>query len=146
MAVFLPAPARAQGIGLDTAPFCQLLLHSTPPVFIDLDGDGNPDVRPTRIHDVTLCGDTWAWAVLFPPQVELCGAGWHPTCVAVRVTLMPVEGQAGASAELCWSADGARTCHGLSTTDLSWPPRVTACIGVDAGGGHPCDGTVFTLE
>lgn len=140
MVAFMPAPARA------SAPVCQLLLRDTPPVTVDLDGDGNSDFRSPRIENVTLCADSWAYAVTNAPEIDFCGAGWHPTCVAVRVTLSPVEGQVGGSAELCYSIDGWPTCHTLTTPPLSWPPRMVACIGVDLGGGYPCTGSVFTFE
>lgn len=144
LAAIVPSAARAA----DAAPTCRTLLQSTPPATVDLDGDGYPDYNAPRILDVTLCSETWASYVTYPPRVERCFAGWHPTCVAVYVTVAPVDPSAGAYADVCYTIEGQdRTCRTISTVPLE-PEllRQTICIGVDLYGGFPCSGSVFTLE
>lgn len=143
LAAIVPSAARA-----DSAPACRTLLHSTPPASVDLDGDGYPDYSAPRILDVTLCSETWASYVTYPPRVERCFVGWHPTCVAVYTTVSPVDPDVGARADLCYTVEGqSRTCTSIDTAPLepALPPQ-TICIGVDLYGGYPCNGSVFTFE
>lgn len=140
-AALLPSPAQA------TTVVCETLLHSTPTVRADIDGDGYPEYRVPAIQNVTLCSDASASYVTNGPTTENCFAGWHPTCMAVYVTLMPVDAQAGASGELCFTLEGSRfpTCRVVRTPPLPQPVPQTACIGFDLNGGHPCSGETLAL-
>lgn len=142
----LTPPAAAADAG--AAPVCSLLLHSTPPVTADLDGDGQPDAR-AQIHDVTLCVDARASYATFPPQVERCDA-WPstpPTCMVVRITVVPVGAAPYGSAQVCYSVNGSPACHSLVTPPPPQMPRWVMCVGYDMYGGHPCTGgSMFALE
>lgn len=140
-AALLPSPAQAATI------VCETLLESTPTVHADLDGDGYPEYRVPAIQDVTLCSDAGASYVTNSPTTENCFVGWHPTCIAVYVTLMPVEPQAGASGELCFTLEGSRfpTCRTVQTPPAPVVIEQTACIGFDLSGGHPCSGETLAL-
>lgn len=124
-----------------------MLLESTPGATVDLDGDGYPEYRVPSIYDVELCSDSNASYTVSAPRTERCFVGWHPTCIAVYVTVVPVTAQAGARADLCYTIEGlGRSCGGVATEPLPTPIQQTACIGFDLYGGHPCSGTVFTFE
>lgn len=114
---------------------------------VDLDGDGYPEYRVPSIQDVTLCSDAAASYVTNAPRTENCFVGWHPTCMAVYVTLTPVEPQAGASGTLCFTLEGSRipTCRVVQTPPIQGLPRQTACIGFDLNGQHPCSGESLAL-
>lgn len=140
-AVLLPSPAQATTI------VCETLLRSTPTVHADLDGDGYPEYRVPAITNVTLCSDASASYVTYSPRTENCSAGWHPTCMAVYVTYMPADAQAGARGELCFTLEGSRlpSCRVIQTPPLPQPVHQTACIGYDLNGGHPCSGETLAL-
>ena len=140
-AALLPSPAQA------TTVVCETLLQSTPSVWADLDGDGYPEYRVPAIQNVTLCSDASASYVTNTPRTENCFAVWHPTCMAVYVTLMPVEPQAGASGQLCFTVEGTRlpTCRTVQTPPVPTLISQTACIGFDLNGGHPCSGETLAL-
>lgn len=145
LAVLVPTPARADA---SAAPVCHTLLQSTPPITVDLDGDGNPDFRSPRITDVTLCAEAGATYATFPPTVERCDP-WPatpPTCMRILITLVPVEVAAGATAEVCYTVDGTRICQGVTTPPPPMFPRTTMCIGYDHYGGFPCGGSIVTLD
>lgn len=141
LAALVPAPARASTI------VCETLLESTPSVRADLDGDGYPEYRVPSVQDVTLCSDAGASYTTHTPRTENCFAGWHPTCVAVYVDLMPAHAQAGASGTLCFTLEGNwyPTCQTVRTPPGPVLFRQTACIGFDANGGHPCSGQALAL-
>ena len=145
LAALTPSAARAADADV---PVCRTLLDSTPGATVDLDGDGYPDYRVPSISDVTLCSDAGASYVTSPPTTERCFAGWHPTCIAVYVTVAPAWAEAGGRADLCYTIEGqGRTCGVLETAPSPAPLRQTACIGFDLYGGHPCTGgTVFSFE
>lgn len=142
LTALLPAPAGAA----ESATTCQTLLQSTPGATVDLDGDGYPEARVPSVHDVVLCSDSNASYATYTPEIERCFVGWHPTCAAVYVTVVPVSAQAGARADLYYKIDGQQYSATLSTAPLPTPVRQTVCIGADLYGGHPCSGSVFTFE
>lgn len=145
MTALAPAAVAAE---ITSEPVCRLLLHSTPPVTADLDGDGYPDAQ-ARIHDVTLCSDAGVSYATFPPQIERCDAwpSMPPACMVVRITVVPVEVAPHASAELCYSVNGSPSCRALDTPPPPQLPRWVMCIGYDMYGGHPCTGgTIFAFE
>lgn len=123
-------------------------MESTPTVRVDVDGDGYPEHQVPTIQNITLCSEASASYVISAPRTENCFVGWHPTCIAVYVDLMPVDAQAGASAELCAHPERARfpIC-----VDVVTPPGLfetvnqTVCIGFDLSGGHPCSGETLAL-
>lgn len=141
VAALVPSPARAATI------VCETLLESTPSVNVDLDGNGYPEYRVPSVQNMTLCSDAAASYVTNTPRTENCFVGWHPTCVAVYVTLMPAEAQAGASGELCFELDSSRfpICQEVRTPPAPTVFEQTACIGFDASGGHPCSGETLAL-
>lgn len=141
VAALVPSPARASTI------VCQTVLQSTPSVRADLDGDGYPEYRVPSIQNVTLCSDAGAGYTVSTPRTERCFAGWHPTCMAVYVDLTPVDAQAGASGELCFTVEGSwyPTCRRVQTPPTPVVFEQTACIGYDLGGGHPCSGETLAL-
>lgn len=141
LAALVPSPARASTI------VCETLLESTPGVRADLDGDGYPEYRVPSIQDVTLCSDAAASYVTNTPWTENCFAGWHPTCMAVYVDLMPVEAQAGASGTLCFTLEGSwyPICRTVRTPPAPVLTPQTACIGFDLNGQHPCSGDSYAL-
>ena len=138
----LPSPAQATTI------VCETLLATTPTVLADIDGDGYPEYRVPTIQDVTLCSDAGASYVTSAPTTESCYEGRTPPCIAVYVTLMPANAQAGASGELCYRFENSRfpTCQEVRTPPALAPvPNQTACIGFDLNGGHPCSGETLAL-
>ncbi|HEX2295876.1 MAG TPA: hypothetical protein VHN37_11260 [Actinomycetota bacterium] len=138
-AALVPSPARA-------ATVCQTLLKSTPTVVADIDGDGRPDAKVPSIFDVTLCTTAEAAYVTYPPRTENCSAGWHPTCMAVYVTVAPADADADARADLCYTIEGSsRTCHVVMDGDHVGLERRTMCIGYDLNGGHPCSGGTYAV-
>lgn len=122
-------------------------MESTPSVRADLDGDGYPEYRVPSIQDVTLCSDAGASYTTSTPRTENCFVGWHPTCIAVYVTVMPADADAGASGELCFTLEGSiyPTCRRFRTPASPDVITQTACIGFDLNGGHPCSGETLAL-
>lgn len=140
LAALVPSPARA------TTLVCQTLLKSTPGARLDLDGDGHPEAQVPALYDVTLCSEAGASYVTYPPTTERCFVGWHPTCMAVYVTVVPADADAGARGELCYTVEGGgRSCGELETAPVRGPDHQTACIGYDVNGGHPCSGSTLAL-
>lgn len=129
-------------------PTCSTLLETTPGIEADIDGDGYPDYRAPRIYDVTLCSETGAGYVTYPPTINNCSTVPKSVrCMAVYVTILPAYAGAYAYAELCYSIEGVgRSCEPIETGQTRQPERRTICIGYDLDGGHPCSGTVFTME
>ena len=141
MLAALVPPAQASTI------VCETLLESTPTVRADIDGDGYPEHRVPAIYDITLCSDAGASYTTSTPRTENCFVGWHPTCIAVYVDLMPANAAAGASGELCFRFENSRfpTCQEVRTPPVPAPLAQTACIGFDLGGGHPCSGSALAV-
>lgn len=127
---------------------CTTILDTTPGIEVDADGDGYPDYRAPRIYDVTLCTETAAGFVTYPPTIDNCStAPKSVRCMAVYVTILPAFAGAHAEGELCFSIEGGgRGCAPFDSGDMAAHRPRTACIGYDLDGGHPCSGSVFTLE
>lgn len=140
LAALAPSPARADTL------VCQTLVESTPGVRADIDGDGSPDVVVPVLTDVTLCSNGGVSYVTYPPRTEGCFIGWHPTCIAVYVQVVPVEAQTDASVQLCATVEGqGRTCRVVDTRRLRGLDPKTVCVGFDLHGNHPCSGSEVAL-
>lgn len=142
LSVATAAPAGAAELD------CTTIISTTPGIDVDLNDDGNPEFRAPRIYDVTLCTEITAGYVTYPPTIENCStAPKSVRCMALRFTILPAWASASVDGNLCFSIEGSgRTCVPLgSGSTIDHRPR-TACIGYDLDGGHPCAGSVFTLE
>ncbi|MDQ3956740.1 MAG: hypothetical protein M3273_00290 [Actinomycetota bacterium] len=133
----------------ESSRICTVLLETTPGIEVDLDNDGNPEFRAPRIYDVTFCSYSVGRLDTYPPTVENCSEFPKVVrCVAVRVTIMPVDPYVYAEGELCYSVEGGtRECVRVvfdGPSDII--QQRTVCVGVDLDGGHPCDGSFFSLQ
>lgn len=141
----LPAtPAAA----VDAAVSCSTLLHTSPGIEADLDGDGNADVRAPRIHDVTLCSDAAYGVVTYPPRTQSCSdIPKGVDCRAIYITVLPAYAGARVQGELCASIEGQGTsCLPFDSGSWDVSAPIVVCVGYDLGGGHPCSGSVLSFE
>jgi hypothetical protein len=139
LAALVPSPARADTL------VCQTLVESTPGVRADVDGDGNPDVVVPVLSDVTLCAEAEVSTVTHPVTTDSCFIGWHPTCIAVYIRLIPPDVDGGV--ELCATIEGqGRTCRVVDLAKLGRPfAERIVCVGFDLHGNHPCSGSEVAL-
>lgn len=130
------APAAAADLSLN----CITVLQSTPTLNVDLDNDGNPDVRAPRIYDVKLCSDHTLAGDVHEPRTAPCSAGFKVTCIEVYVTVLPVSAGAYAEAAVCFSVTGlGQTCIPVPPVQTYGSAPETVCIGIDLEGGpDPC--------
>ena len=118
---------------------CESLPGPTPSVEVDLDDDGNPEVRVPSLSNVSVCAQTDVFVDADPVQVGPCAEWFEAGCYRIYVHV-----EAGVSLEggltLCRSIDGAPTCSrvGVGPWTYSTPEMNRICIGVDARGGSPC--------
>lgn len=133
--LLVAAPAGAD------ASSCHLLLAGpTPSAEVDLDDDGNPEVRVPSLRDVTLCVGADVVLTDRPDWWSEPCAEWG-TCWRFFVHY-GLSGYADAGAQLCYTVDGVQRC--TKTLDVHVPINAiqggTMCIGVDLQGGFPCSG------
>lgn len=149
LVAMLPALSASPAAAADaSSPICSTILQTTPGIEVDLDDDGNPEFRAPRIYDVVLCHSSGAQLTTYPPTVENCSdVPKSVECMAVRVTVLPAYANASVSGSLCFSIENfPRACVPFSTPWIDWSEPRTICVGYDLDGGHPCDGSVFSLE
>lgn len=139
----LPASSAAPAAAAEAGELasCITIIHSTPAINADLDGDGNPDVRAPRITDVEVCQDHGIFAGYHLPRWGLCNAGWHPTCIEVYVTTPPVSvGGYVRDVQVCYTLNGTRSCIGpLPPLVITGSAPREMCFGIDPFGvNQPC--------
>ncbi|MDQ3956742.1 MAG: hypothetical protein M3273_00300 [Actinomycetota bacterium] len=147
VAAFATVSASPASADVDGTRVCQVLLATTPVVTVDEDGDGNPEFTSPRVHDVILCAGTPGVGIAtYLPTIERCGTTRLPECVAVRIAVLPVHPSVDPDLTLCFGIDGTTRCvdADMLMFEISGPRWI--CIGIDLNGGHPCDGSVFSLE
>lgn len=119
--------------------YCEYFYGPTPSVEVDLNDDGNPEVRVPSLSNVSVCAETDVFADTNPVHVEPCAEWFEANCWRVYVHV-----EAGVHAynglTLCRSVDGSHSC---STVDVGpWdyrsPDMNRICIGIHTGGGSAC--------
>ena len=137
-ALLLAPPAHAAELD----PVCHEVLDSSPTVTADLDGDGTSDVPAVRVHDVVVCSDAEARYATHPGLVSVENCAWPtgpiPSCLIVRITLVPVEASVGASGSVCYTVEGAAACETVTTPPTPGLPHETICLGWSLEGYSPC--------
>lgn len=140
-AAIFPFVFASPGHAIDATSTCHTLLAGpTPSVEIDRNNDGNPEVRVPSITDASIClyGGV---RIDDSPGVWTEPCDWWGACQRFLVHYA-LDGEASASAQVCFSLDGLPTCG--TTTPVVVPLNMvrggTMCIGIDAGGGSPCGG------
>ena len=133
--LMVASPASAEAAN------CLVLLQGpTPSAEVDLENDGNPEVRVPSVTDVTLC--VGADVVLTDaPNVWTEPCGELGSCMRFLVHY-GLSGYAETGASFCYTADGSTICG--ETRDIRVPLDFlaggTICVGYDLFGGHPCSG------
>lgn len=126
--------------------YCEYVAGPTPSAEVDINNDGNPEVRVPSLRDVAVCAQADVFVTGTPVRIEPCG--WGFDCFRILVHL-----QAGVSLDgglsLCRTIDGSPTCSNGHVGPWSYtsPDMDTICIGVDLNGEHPCSGgTILGFE
>ncbi|MDQ3956743.1 MAG: hypothetical protein M3273_00305 [Actinomycetota bacterium] len=142
--LFAGTPAAAGEI--DTTASCVGLAGPTPSAEVDLDNDGNPEVRVPSVTNLKLCvqRDVTVYYA-FPVSIEECKPNGR--CMAFYVHI-------GATATvdtgvfLCYTLDGSSSCTSADPTPIgiTTGETRTICVGYDLDGGHPCDGQLVSMS
>jgi len=149
LVAMLPAFSASPAAAADAAsPVCSTILQTTPGIEVDLNDDGNPEFRAPRIYDVVLCYGSASQLVTYPPRLENCSdVPKSVECMAVRITVLPAYANASVSGSLCFSIENMpRACVPFESPTIDYTAPFTMCVGYDLDGGHPCDGSIFSLE
>lgn len=139
-------PAAASLSPASAATRCVSIPGPTPSAEIDVNNDGNPEVRVPSVSNAMLCVDG-------DVDLDDSPSWWNEPCnrqgTCQRVFIhYAMSGDASATAQLCFSVDGALTC---GETKQFWVPLSvvrggTMCVGIDANGGSPCGGGTSYLS
>lgn len=125
------APAHAEA-------YCQYFEGPTPSAEVDLENDGNPEVRVPSLSNVSVCAQADVLVHGEPLRVERCD--WLIDCW--RILVHPQAGVTIYSGlEVCRSVDGGLpTCSTVNVGPWHYetPPANTICIGIHLRGGYPC--------
>lgn len=131
------SPARAED---GTSGRCIPLISTTPGIEVDLDDDGDPDIRAPRIYDVYMCVDADLDTSVHPPKFDNCSPDPKVlTCFTVHVTVLPAYASASGEVQVCYTIEGWwPECSSGAVPGIDWSEPETICIGVDLEGGSPC--------
>lgn len=146
-AAVFPFVVASPSHAIDSAANCRTVLAGpTPSVEVDTNNDGNPEARVPSLTNAVLCvyGDV---QLDDSPNWWSQPCNWNGTCQAIYIHY-GMSGEASASAQLCYSLDGSRTCGTMTPVrvPLDLVRGGTMCIGVDANGGSPCGGSTSYLS
>jgi hypothetical protein len=135
-------PATAGLSPAHAATYCEYYYGPSPSAEVDLNDDGNPEVRVPSLSNVSVCAHADVLVHGEPLRVENC-SGWF----GVNCWRVYVHAQAGVTVgsglEICRSVDGGpQTCTTIDQAPWTYytPDVNRICIGIDLNGGFPCSG------
>lgn len=138
---FAALPAAAGLSPAHAATHCEYFSGPTPSAEIDINNDGNPEVRVPSLSNVSVCAQADVFVHGEPLRVENCG--WF----GVNCWRILIHPQAGATIDsgvvVCRSVDGGpQVCSTVHVGPWTYmtPDQDTICIGIDLNGGFPCSG------
>jgi hypothetical protein len=115
------------------SPVCATAPASSPPVYVDLNNDGNPEYYLGSVQNPTVCVDVNVVTFLAIPQAGLCGTG----CVYVKVQLPPAAPNAAGYVSVSYSYDGSPYSLTIPfDTDITYQGGDDICVKI--GGTGPC--------